>query len=55
MAATNAGQLDFVKTLIRKGALLNIYDKSGKTALTIAEEKNQIQIAEFFKSQKLAV
>lgn len=52
MAAANAGKLEVVKMLIRKGALTDIYDKNGKKALIIAEEKSQIQIGEFLKSQK---
>jgi hypothetical protein len=52
MAATNAGQLDVVKMLVRKGASVDKRDKDGKTALMIAEGRRQIQIAEFLKVAK---
>lgn len=47
MAATNAGQLDVVRMLVRKGASLDMRDRDGKTALMIAERRRQIEIAEF--------
>ena len=52
MAATNGGQLDVVKMLVRKEAAIDMRDKDGKTALMIAEGRRQIQIAEFLKVAK---
>lgn len=52
MAAVNAGHLNVVKMLVQKGASLDLPDKSGKTALMIAEGRKQIQIAEFLKAAK---
>jgi hypothetical protein len=51
MAAANAGQLDVITMLVRKGASLDLRDKGGKTALMIAEGRKQIQIAEFLKGE----
>lgn len=52
MVATNAGQLDVVRMLVRKGASLDIRDKDGNTALMIAERRRKIEIAEFLKVTK---
>ncbi len=52
MATTNAGQLDVVKMLVRKGASLDIRDKDGRSALMIAQGRMQLQIAEFLKALK---
>jgi hypothetical protein len=51
MAAANAGQLDVITMLVRKGASLDLRDKGGKTALMIAEGRKQIRIAEFLKGE----
>ncbi len=52
MAATNAGHLDVVRMLVKKGASVDMRDKDGKTALMIAEGRGQIEIAEFLKVTK---
>lgn len=55
MAAVNAGHLDVVKMLVRKGASLDMRDKGGKTALMIAEGRKLTQIAEFLKTANAGI
>ena len=50
-AGTDGGALGpHIQEIVKSGADLNIKDKSGKTAIVIAQEAGNVQAAEYLKS-----